>query len=315
MKHIDLSRIDLNLLTAFEVLYQERSVSRAAERLYLGQSAMSHTLGRLRKLFDDTLLERQGQHMQPTRKADELYVAVYEVLNVIRNQVLDQSAFSPSSWESCIRIGLNDYCELIYARALFARIQCEAPKAQVSFVTVNRNNAVELLKAGKLDMALGHWPDVVDELSVKDLYLEKHVCLFDNQVLETSLPLSLEKYLETPHALVTPEGKLSGNVDNLLAQQGLSRRVVLGCSRFISLLNLLKGARLVSVVPETLSYIKEGEQTLTHCAPPIPVADFEISLAWRNSDSAHPVLNWLKGLMATVVQEERINMASKESTL
>lgn len=313
MKHIDLSRIDLNLLTAFEVLYQEKSVSRAAERLYLGQSAMSHTLGRLRKLFDDTLLERQGQHMQPTRKADELYTAVHEVLSVIRHQVLDQSGFSPASWEGCIRVGLSDYCELIYARALFARIQLEAPKAQVSFITVNQGNAAELLKGGKLDMAMGHWPNVVEELVIDDLYLEKHVCLFDNHILQTSLPISMEKYLETPHALVTPEGKLSGNVDNILAQQGLSRTVALGCSRFISLLNLLKGAKLVSVVPETLSYIDKGEQSLTHCVPPLPVADFEISLALRKSDSAHPVLNWLKGLMASVVKEERESMVSSYS--
>ena len=305
MNRIDLSRVDLNLLTAFETLYQEQSVSKAAERLYLGQSAMSHTLGRLRKLFDDELLERQGQQMRPTRKADELYFAIHEVLGVIRDRVLEQSGFAPASWDGCIRIGLNDYCELVYARALFERIQHEAPKAQVSFVTVNRSNASELLKGAKLDMALGHWPVAEDELEVQDLYVEKHVCLFDNHVMNKPLPLSLDDYLEIPHALVTPEGDLSGNVDNILARQGLSRKVALGCSRFISLLNLLKGARLVSIVPETLSYIEDSDRPLSHCQPPVPVGDFSISLAWRKSDGAHPVLGWLKQLMSDVVLEER----------
>ncbi|AMO58345.1 hypothetical protein GZ77_21725 [Endozoicomonas montiporae] len=305
MNKIDLSRVDLNLLTAFEALYQEQSVSRAAERLYLGQSAMSHTLGRLRKLFDDVLLERQGQQMRPTRKADELYLAIHDVLSVIRDRVLDQSAFTADIWEGAVRIGLNDYCELVYARALFERIQAQAPHAQLSFVTVNRSNAADLLKAGKLDMALGHWSEAMDELEVQDLYLEKHVCLFDNRVLQKSLPLSLQDYLDTPHALVTPEGELSGNVDNILARQGLSRKVALGCSRFISLLNLLKGNRLLSVVPETMSYIDDSEQPLHHCIPPVAVGDFAISLAWRKSDSAHPVLSWLKQLMHDIVLQER----------
>lgn len=305
MNRIDLSRVDLNLLTAFEALYQEQSVSRAAERLYLGQSAMSHTLGRLRKLFDDELLERQGQQMRPTRKADELYIAIHEVLGVIRDRVLEQSAFSPETWDGCIRIGQNDYCELVYARSLFERIQSEAPMAQVSFTTVNRSNASELLKAGKLDMALGHWPAAEDELIVQGLYVEKHVCLFDNGVLQKPLPLTLEDYLDIPHALVTPSAELSGNVDNILARQGLKRKVVLGCSRFISLLELLKGSGLVSVVPETLSYIDHSEQPLSQCPPPVPVGDFNISLAWRKSDSAHPVLGWLKQLMGDVVLAER----------
>ena len=312
MNRIDLSRVDLNLLTAFETLYQEQSVSKAAERLYLGQSAMSHTLGRLRKLFDDVLLERQGQQMRPTRKADELYLAVHEVLSVIRDRVLDQSAFTAATWEGAVRIGLNDYCELVYARALFERILADAPQAQVSFVTVNRGNAADLLKAGKLDMALGHWPEAMDELEVQDVYVEKHVCLFDNRVLQKPLPLSLQDYLDIPHALVTPEGELSGNVDSILAQQGLSRKVALGCSRFISLLNLLKGARLLSVVPETLSYIDDSQQPLHHCEPPVAVGDFSISLAWRKSDSAHPVLSWLRELMNDVVLQERHRILDKE---
>ena len=305
MNCIDLSRVDLNLLTAFEALYQEQSVSKAAERLYLGQSAMSHTLGRLRKLFDDELLERHGQSMRPTRKADELYPSIHDVLTVIREKVLDQSAFTPALWNGRVRIGINDYCELVYARALFKRIQTEAPLAQVSFVTTNQQTATEMIKGGKLDVALGHWSETPDELDSLDVYIEKHVCLFDNRVIKKALPLSLEDYLDIPHALVTPEGHLEGNVDAILEKQELRRQVVLGCSRFISLLNFLEGNRLVSVVPETLSTIAQSEQTLSFCHPPVPVGDFSISLVWRKSDRAHPVLTWLRELMRTVLLEER----------
>ena len=305
MKQIDVSRVDLNLLTAFEALYQERSVSAAARRMYLGQPAMSHALARLRRLFDDALLERHGQHMQPTRRAEELYPVINGVLTEIRENILDQTAFESKKLQATVRIGLNDYSELVYAHSLFERMMTEAPGARISFMTVNRGNARDLLKSGRLDLALGHWPDPPEDIAVEDLYTEKHVCLLDNQVLQCELPLSLEDYVAIPHALVTPDGMLTGRVDELLAEQGLKRNVALGCTRFVSLLDLLKGNKLLSVVPEILSLLDLSDKPLAQCPPPLPVADFAISLAWRRSDSHHPMLRWLKSLVSDVVKTER----------
>lgn len=306
MKPIDVSRVDLNLLTAFELLYQERSVSRAAQRMFVGQPAMSHALSRLRKLFDDRLLERKGQLMEPTRRAEELYPVVHSILSEIRERVLTQTPFEPGDWSGTVRIGLNDYSELVFARPLFEAIQREAPEAQVSFMTVNRNNAYDLIQAGKLDLALGHWPDAPIALDVEKLYTERHICLFDNEVLQYDLPLSEEDYISTPHALVTLDGMLTGKVDELLAERGLKRQVALGCTRFVSLLDLLQGKKLLSVVPEILSCAS----SLAHSLPPIPVPDFDISMTWRQSDSHHPMLKWLKSLVVRVVKEERQRLIS-----
>ncbi|WP_062262850.1 LysR family transcriptional regulator [Endozoicomonas arenosclerae] len=305
MNQIDVSRVDLNLLSAFEALYEERSVSKAAQRMYVGQPAMSHSLARLRRLFDDTLLERQGQQMQPTRRASELYPVISRILSDIREQVLEQTAFDPVSWQGSVRIGLNDYSEMIYAAPVLEKIRSAAPEVSVSFVTVNQSNAHEWLKSGKLDLAVGHWPLPSDDFAVTPLYIEKHVCLFDNQVLGFDMPLSLEDYLSTDHALVSPDGQLSGKVDELLAERGLTRKVALGCTRFVSLLELLKGKPYISVVPEVLSRLDKTDSPLSKCIPPLSIPDFEIGLAWRESDSHHPVLKWLRELVATVVESER----------
>ena len=309
MNKIDVSRVDLNLLSAFEALYEERSVSKAAERMFVGQPAMSHALGRLRRLFDDNLLERQGQQMHPTRRASELYPVISRILSDIREQVLDQTAFEPESWNGTVRIGLNDYSEMIYAAPVLERITAAAPHVSVSFVTVNRSNAYDWLKSGKLDLAVGHWPSPPADVAITPLYIEKHVCLFDNQVLDYCLPLTLEDYLKTDHALVSPDGQLSGKVDELLAEQGLSRKVTLGCTRFVSLLELLKGKPYISVVPEVLSKLDKSDSPLSKCFPPLSIPDFEIGLAWRESDSYHPVLKWLRELVICVVEQERYRIS------
>lgn len=300
MKQIDVSRVDLNLLTAFEILYQECSVSAAAERMFIGQPAMSHALGRLRRMFDDPLLERQGQKMQPTRRARELYPVVHQILTDVRGKVLEQTAFDPVTLNGTIRVGLSDYSELVFAKPLLQKITSEAPNIKVSFITVNRSNAYELLKNSKLDIALGHWPNPPAEVAVSDLYVEKHVCLFDPAAVSCDLPISLADYVETPQALVSLDGFLQTGIDEQLSQKGLQRNVVLGCSRFTALLDMLKVQQLISVVPELLTHLNAA-QDLAHSVPPIPVADFSIGLVWRKSDGNSPLLGWLRALLGDVV--------------
>ncbi len=90
----DVYRRDLNLLIALRVLVEECSVSRAAERLNLSQSAMSRVLGRLRDLLSDPLFTRQGQHLIPTEKALAINLALGEPLESLR-QVLSPTDFNP----------------------------------------------------------------------------------------------------------------------------------------------------------------------------------------------------------------------------
>ncbi len=305
MNHIDVSRVDLNLLSAFEALYQERSVSDAARRVYIGQPAMSHALSRLRVLFNDPLMERHGQKMEPTRRAHELYPVIHNVLMEIRERVLNQTRFDASQLEATVRIGLSDYAEMVFARPLFARIKDEAPGSRISFMTVNRSEACELIKSGGLDIALGHWVNVPETVATEKLYQEKHVCLYDQKATGITEPLSLEQYASTPHAMVTMDGVLSSKVDDSLKKAGLTRQVVLGCTRFVALLELLKGQNLVSVVPELLCHLPAAHTDLVHCQPPVAVGDFSIGLAWRKNDGYHPVMQWLKALISTVVLAER----------
>ena len=141
-------------------------------------------------------------------------------------------------------------------------------------------------------------------MAASDLYTEKHVCLLDPEMVDADRPISLTDYVATPHAMVSLDGVLKTNVDELLSGKGLTRNAVLGCSRFTALLDMLKGQRLISVVPELLTHL-EAARSLTHSEPPVPVADFSIGLIWRRSDGNSPLLDWLRKLMADVVITER----------
>src|SRR4029079_13537643 len=125
--HANLSRLDLNLLVAFDALLTERSVTRAAARLGLGQSAMSHNLGRLRTLFGDELLTRGAEGMRPTPRALALADPVRVTLAQIQAAVLQREAFDPATADRPFRIGLADSIEVALIPGLMARLRGAAP--------------------------------------------------------------------------------------------------------------------------------------------------------------------------------------------
>src|SRR5262249_60026154 len=117
-----------NLLVAFQVLVREKSVSRAAERLFLGQPAMSGALARLRDVFQDEILVRTGRGMEPTTKALTLYAQLTPALQSIRETVFAQPAFDPASQSWTFHLGMRDWVETWLMPDLMARVQQAAPQ-------------------------------------------------------------------------------------------------------------------------------------------------------------------------------------------
>ncbi len=115
MKNINWRGVDLNLLIAFSALMETRSVTKAAAKLSLGQSAMSHNLSRLRALINDPLFERQGHQMVATDKAIELAPVIDNILHLVTTEILQPGDFTPQNYRGSFRIGLTDYAELLFA--------------------------------------------------------------------------------------------------------------------------------------------------------------------------------------------------------
>ena len=305
---INLSRIDLNLLTALEALLEERSVTKAAGRLFIGQPAMSHHLARLRELFDDALLVRQGSHMKLTRRAIELQPMLRKILDQVRNDLLPAQHFEPALYSGHLQIGLTDYAESLYAEVIFEALLKSAPQCSVSFILVDRDSAFDGFRKGALDIAIGSLGNGPSELATERLYTEEHVCLFDNRQLQLNLPLSYEDFLSVDHALINNTGSATGIVDELLAERGDRRKVRVTCGRFTSLLRLLPREPLISVVPKVLAALGHPDQKLTYSRCPVAVPDFDIYLAWRREDHESSLIQWLRSLVGDVVKHQRASL-------
>src|SRR5476651_2878341 len=160
MNRNDLRRVDLNLLIVFETLMHERSVTRAAEKLFLGQPAISAALSRLRGLFDDPLFVRTGRSMEPTARAAEIFALLSPALDSISTAVSRASEFDPATSTAVFRIGLSDDAEFALMPPLLKRLRSEAPGIVLVVRRVNYILMPALLASGEISIGVSYTNDL-----------------------------------------------------------------------------------------------------------------------------------------------------------
>src|SRR5581483_9992217 len=150
----DFRKLDLNLLVAFQVLVRERSVSRAAERLFLGQPAMSGALARLRDFFQDEILVRTGRGMAPTTKALALAAQLAPVLESLRATLFEQPAFDPATQSRTFHLGMRDWVESWLMPALMVRVQRAAPRVRLAVRASDARLGARMLEDEEMDLGV-----------------------------------------------------------------------------------------------------------------------------------------------------------------
>ena len=234
--HINLGRLDLNLLVTFDALLTERSVTRAAARVGLGQSAMSHNLARLRTLFGDELLTRGPDGMRPTPRALALIDPVRVALSQIQSLVSRDDAFDPRTAERVFRIGLPDSVEVLLVPSLLAHLCEAAPGVRLRLHSTDRLQLLDELDADRLDLGIGIGRFIEGQTHHKRRLLstDTYLCMFNAARVGVSPPISLDDYVRLPHVLTSLRPGERGVVDEALEKLGLHRMVALTTPRFMA---------------------------------------------------------------------------------
>ncbi|MVW75906.1 LysR family transcriptional regulator [Pseudomonas xionganensis] len=291
MNRNDLRRVDLNLLIVFETLMHERSVTRAAEKLFLGQPAISAALARLRSLFDDPLFVRTGRSMEPTARAQEIATLLSPALDSISTAVSRAADFNPATSSTVFRIGLSDEVEFALLPPLIKRLRAEAPGVVLVVRRTNYLLMPAMLASGEISVGVSYTAELPANAKRKTLRRSKPKVLRADSVPGA---LSLDDYCARPHAMVSFAGDLGGFVDEELAKLGRKRRVVLAVPQFNGLGQLLAGTDLVAMVPDYTAAALTAAGGLRAEDPPMPTQSFELSMAWRGAQDNDPAERWLR---------------------
>lgn len=304
MKDINWRGVDLNLLLTFNALMIFESVSAASKHLNLGQPATSYNLKRLRELLDDPLFERQGHKMVATCRAKEIAPKVNQILAIMREDILPQKTFDSASYGGVYKIGLTDYAEQIFGPELFDDLLLQSPDCKILFKPADIQNSLAMLESGEVDLCIGVFNELPANVSSTFLYREKHLCIFDNSVMQTQLPIPLDTYLATPQVIITANEDLTSKVDITLQDIGVKRNVVLGTTRFFTTRRMLSGRKLLAVMAEMVGRSDLIEDDLTLCSPPIDIPDFDVDMIELKRNAAHPRLKWLNVQVKQIVQNK-----------
>ena len=298
---MNIAAIDLNLLVAFEALWEERHLSRAAVRVGLSQPAMSNALRRLRALFGDVLFVRAARGMTPTTRATEIAAPVHAGLAHLRLALEDRMDFDPSTAERTFRIAMNDYAEMRLGGALMRRLLVQAPGVEVILRRSERLFVApeEELRNRTVDAAIGFFREgtpVDDAVRYKDLYTESNVVIArrGHPILGR---LTAATFASAEHVAVFYKAEPRGLIDEVLAAQGLARRVRAKVSHFLAVPQIVASSELIACVPAGLAAAFAGWLDLEIRPLPIELPPMCLRLVWNERLTDDPSHRWFRRLL------------------
>ncbi|WP_373539992.1 LysR family transcriptional regulator [Chamaesiphon sp.] len=303
MKSINLAAIDLNLLIAFEALLEQRSVTKAADRIQIGQPAMSAALSRLRILFKDELFVRLGRQMQPTLKAQAIAPAILAALQQIRQAITASQTFDANSSDRTFAIGSSDYTSFVLVPPLLELSHQTAPSINFRTIGFEKDSIGDLLEQGEIDVALGVFPDPSRQTRWEPLFEERFVGIAreGHPALQQGT-MSLETFAQLSHALTTLRRDTTGAIDKVLNEQNLERRIAFTTPHMMVLPFAIASGDLVAALPRRIALRLATVCNLTIFELPIETKPWMVSMLWSTLNDRDEANLWLRNTIKVISQ-------------
>ncbi len=289
-----LRRLDFGLLLVFQELYRRGRSTAAAERLRLSQPAISHALGRLRKLFGDPLFERHPDGMLPTARAVEMAPKVDALLALASETVNGSEGFDPANSQRIFKVSAADFAGSLLAAPLIATLARFAPGTRLSLSFAGAPAAAfQALRKGDVDVAIGRFLDPPADCIATQLFEEDYQVIARRGHPRVRNDLTLETYLALDHLIVSFAGDLVGTIDEDLARQGVSRRIAAASPMFLNAFAVVAATDLIATAPRRLVVRFGAAFKVAPFELPFQASRFAIDLIQTRRSLADPSVDWL----------------------
>ncbi len=306
-----LEQMNLNLLLALHWLLVERSVTRAAVRLGVTQSAMSRSLGQLRAWFDDPLLVPASRKMLLTARATGLREPLTASLDGLRGLLRPPQTFDPATATGTVRLAATEHALAAIVHEFVGRLTRRAPLLDVQIEPAGRD-VFSQLAAGRLDLLVvpkvGRLPE---DLRAADLLHERFRSIVRRDHPLAQRGLTLRRFCALEHVVVYP---LGGDADSLvsrvLTQRGLERSVAVRVPYFESALRIVAETDYIATIPAAFGNEAAGSRAgsrrrpaLVWLEPPVPIPGFVLQAVWHRRHDDDPLQRWLRELLGSILDE------------
>jgi len=288
MNLIDTFNLDIRSLQTFVAVLDECSVSRAAIKLGVSQSAVSHTLDRLRNALGDPLFVKSGRGITPTRYAVQAGPHIRQILDDLHS-LASGPPFTPETTEFTFTVAANDYERDLLLPPLMQRLRQQAPGIMLQVIASGIPSA-DMLRKDICDLIISpHAPEATDIMQ-RGLMGDRMVVFYDPSLREA--PETVTDYLKADHiALVFGTGEKPA-LEASLSARGLTRRNVVTVSNFSGLPEFLRGSDMLATAPERMS--EHLLRDFTWAPLPFSYKPFTLLMLWHRRNQNDAAHRWLR---------------------
>lgn len=300
MSNFDHLNIDGHLLNTLVAVVEAGSVTAAAQRLGVTQSAVSHLIDKLRQITGDPLFVKSGRGIVATACAEDLAVRARELLFQLQG-FAHAVAFDPARWRTTFTIAANDNQRDALLPALAASLRRLAPGVLLR-VVASGIPSLDMLRHGHCDLVVSPRPPDGADIVQKRLYTDQYRVFFDAS--QRSAPATRSEYEAARHITVVYEPNRPLDLDRLLAQQGIQRRFAVMVPGFAGLPAFLRGTDLLATAPGMLQ--ASTLRDLQHSAVPVPCPPLPMYMVWHARHQHDPAHVWMRSQLDAVVAQLNI---------
>lgn len=298
-------RLDLNLLVALDVLLAEKSVSLAADRLCLSQSATSSALGRLRDYFGDELLVVKGRSMVLTARAEELIEPVRAVLDQIRSTIVIAPEFDPATCDRQIRFMASDYSTQVLLAGALAMIEAEAPNMRFEIQPMG-DSPIDTLERGQIDLLLTIDYAISSDHPSQVLFEDDYVVVGDANNPAMEGDMTREKYFALGHVTARfGKSRTPAFDDWFVRRQKTQRRIEVVAPTFLSQTSLVVGTKRIATMHRRLASQMVKVLPLTLREVPFDIPPIREAIQWHITNNNDRALRWVVERLAAMAQEDK----------
>ncbi|NUP12462.1 MAG: LysR family transcriptional regulator [Polyangiaceae bacterium] len=287
-----LAGIDANLLVALDALLAEKNVGRAARRVGLSPSAMSHALARARELLDDPILVRAGTTMVATPRARDMQPLLSDAVSLFAKALERKSRLDLLNERRTLRIAAVDFAQIHLLQSLAICLRKEAPLVTLVIVPFGATTFDEL-KSGVTSLAFA--ANRAAGMATQTLAEEPFVCVARSGHPALNKRLTAKRFAALDHVMIAPRGQMAGASDAALKRYGLRRRVALVVPTFLAAALAVAESELILTCAERSARQCAGWLSLSIFPPPIKLPPAALTMFWHPQTEADPFLAYVRG--------------------
>ena len=298
--------LDLNLVRIYVAIYEAKSVSKAAILLSMTQPSISYGLARLRDVFKDSLFERKGRGVIPTKRAEELYTQFRDALNTIDEALDDIDTFDPKTTRRVFRVAMSDVGAICLTPLLLAKFHIAAPESTIEIVQVRMDDLIDELASGHIDIAVGNLPINHPSARSELLFKERYVCVVSKMHPRIKKKISADQFIKEWHIDVVSPFSLHHEVDRKFREMGINRKVALRVQHYGVLPTILSQYEYVVTVPSALGKAFEQLSDVKSLELPTTTQHFEIRALWHSKQQLSASNIWFRKLITETLSSPQI---------